>query len=241
MPELFVGTALPDLDETMPVKQVDDLPRLQDRNRPHASGNLDLPYTYKLRLQIRLAILEKHFDYFAKTLLHFLHSLTLRMGARPTGDVANIQPGVSVSFDDKFVGPHGFGFLCREHSKHRTSSAACLNILAAARTYRNACFWIPEHQTPRITYALRPMKGVSRTSPPRRATSSLSPNSGWTGALRNSIILDDRAGLDRIAARLCLRCADSDPAGSVRIPYRPGVCARVGGLPSVRAPYGVEV
>jgi len=36
MPVLFVGTALPNFDESKPLKEHHDLPRLQDRDRAHS-------------------------------------------------------------------------------------------------------------------------------------------------------------------------------------------------------------
>jgi hypothetical protein len=60
MAELFVRTTLPDLSETVPFEQLHDLARFEDGNRPHESGNLDLPDADEFGFQLRLSVFEEH-------------------------------------------------------------------------------------------------------------------------------------------------------------------------------------
>lgn len=60
--KLAVRPALAHLHEPEPLKQCDDLARLEDRDRARHSGDLDRLDTDELGLELRLAVLQEHLD-----------------------------------------------------------------------------------------------------------------------------------------------------------------------------------
>ena len=68
MTELLVRAALPGLAEAVGLEESDDLPRLEDRQAAHGSGDLDGAHVDELRLERRLAVLEQHLDDLAQVL-----------------------------------------------------------------------------------------------------------------------------------------------------------------------------
>ncbi|MFM1868286.1 MAG: hypothetical protein RL591_1694 [Planctomycetota bacterium] len=70
------------------------------RIRAHSS-DAELSSPDKLRLKRRLAVFEEERNHFLKVRLKFFNRLSLRMSARPTRNVADVQPGPLIVFNDE--------------------------------------------------------------------------------------------------------------------------------------------
>ena len=117
MTELLVRSPLPDLREPVLPQKLYDFARLEDRNGPHASGNLDFSDADELRLQFRLTVLQEHFQNLAEVFLNLIDVRALGMSTRPTRHVADQKTGVGISLDYNIVGPHDlFPFATRQGS-----------------------------------------------------------------------------------------------------------------------------
>jgi hypothetical protein len=68
--------------------------------------------THELRLQYRIAILEKHGDHFFEVPAQLILRCTLRVRARPPGDVTNKQTSVWIAFDDSGERAHARNIAC---------------------------------------------------------------------------------------------------------------------------------
>jgi hypothetical protein len=101
--EPLLRAALTGLAETVRLEQSDDLPRLEDRQAAHGSGDLDGAHVDELGLQRRLAILEQHLDDLAQVLLQLVDVGALAVGARPARHVADKQTAIGVTLYDAVV------------------------------------------------------------------------------------------------------------------------------------------
>jgi len=91
------------------------------------SGDLNCLGADELGLETRLAILEEQGNNLSKMLLELVERFSLRMGARPTGNMADVYTRIGVPFDDRCIGAHRF--LCErgcllEYNVQRTWPAA---------------------------------------------------------------------------------------------------------------------
>lgn len=86
MPKLLVRSALADLHKPQTQKPRDYLARLEYWNRAHLS-DLDRLRSNKLRLYLRLAILQQHADDLAQILVQLIERVTLTMRAWKSGDI----------------------------------------------------------------------------------------------------------------------------------------------------------
>jgi hypothetical protein len=88
----------------------------------------------KLGFHLRLAVFEKHRDYFLQVELEFIKGFTLGVGSGKTGDVTHIKPGVRAAFDDSGVGFQG-------SEKLDVGDGDCLAVAAVAEAVneKNGC------------------------------------------------------------------------------------------------------
>jgi hypothetical protein len=62
----------------------------------------------EISLQLRLAIFEQHFNYFPKINIQFIKRFALRLCARKSRHIANVQFRVRTSLDNRSKDFHGF-------------------------------------------------------------------------------------------------------------------------------------
>jgi hypothetical protein len=106
VPELLVRATLPDLREAVGLQQSDDFPRSQDGNGAHSSGDLDSTHIDELGLEIRLAILEEHFDDLSEILLKLIDVGALRVGTGPSGHIPDQDAGFWIALNNELEGSH---------------------------------------------------------------------------------------------------------------------------------------
>ena len=99
MPELFVRTSLPHLDEAHLLNDANKFSCLENRELRQISAHLDQLCADELPFKWRLTILQQHLDHFPKILVEFVERLSLRMRAGKTRNVADKVSGFGVAFD----------------------------------------------------------------------------------------------------------------------------------------------
>ena len=112
VPILHVRATLPGQDKTQGTEDAAHLTGLEDGRPWHRlRGNGDALRADELRVQIRLPILQQHLDDLAEVTLEFVQRLALRMGARKTGNVTDVEPGIRTTFNDGGECSHGLNVL----------------------------------------------------------------------------------------------------------------------------------
>lgn len=71
------------------------------------SGDPDRLHPDELRFELRLAVFEQHGDDLLEVPLELVVGLSLTVRARPTGNRADVEPGVRIAFDDDVEAVHG--------------------------------------------------------------------------------------------------------------------------------------
>lgn len=131
MAKLFVRPPLPNLLETEAQQQRRDLARLENWDGSHTppSRDSDRMDAEELRLELGIAVLEKHLDYLTQILLEFIQCAPLAMSAGPTGNRPDVEVSVRIALDDDAEGAHVVRARERADypdagdSQHRTSPA----------------------------------------------------------------------------------------------------------------------
>jgi hypothetical protein len=100
MTELFVGSALAGLRKAEPFEKLGDLASFEDGKRTQGLSYEDRMGANEINFQAWLPVLEKQLDHLAEVRLQLIEALGLGMGARPTGDMTNIQAGFGIALDD---------------------------------------------------------------------------------------------------------------------------------------------
>jgi hypothetical protein len=107
VPELLVGSALPNFGKSEPFQTRDYLARFENRNRAHCLRDKDCLRTYEFRFQRGFAILKQHRDHLAKIGVQLIESLALTMSPSKSGDKAYKETGFRITLDNSRVGCHG--------------------------------------------------------------------------------------------------------------------------------------
>ena len=103
--ELLVRAALADLPKTQPLEPCHHLAGLEDWWLGHNSRHDGLD-AYEFGFKLRFAILKEQRDDLLEVAVEFIERLRLAVGTGKAGDVADIQPGVRIAFDDCGKGLH---------------------------------------------------------------------------------------------------------------------------------------
>ena len=111
MTELLVRPALPDLRKAETLQDRDDLARLEYRQIRHDSRERDTLSADKLSFKHRFSIFQEHFQHFAKIRVELVQRGGLRVGSRESGNVAHVETGLRILFDNRRVLFHGRGTL----------------------------------------------------------------------------------------------------------------------------------
>ena len=93
------------------------------------SGNNDVLNADELSLKVWLTVLQEHCDDFAKIDVEFIQRFSLRVGARETGDVPDIQTSIGASFYNRLVGLH---YSLSLHENEYTENSATLRSLPSS-------------------------------------------------------------------------------------------------------------
>ena len=104
--ELLVRAALADLDKPEPL---DDLARLEDRDRAHGApglGDEDRLRADELRLEGGLPILQEHGDHLPQVGVELVKAVPLAVSAWEAGNVSDEDAGLRVALDDGRVSAH---------------------------------------------------------------------------------------------------------------------------------------
>ena len=107
MTELLVRPALPDLGKAEPLQDRDDLARLEYRHLCHKSRERDTLSADKLAFKHWFSIFQEHFHHFAKVRVELVQRVGLRVGSRESGNVAHVETGLRILFDNRRVLFHG--------------------------------------------------------------------------------------------------------------------------------------
>jgi hypothetical protein len=99
-------TTLANFGETERDENGNDLTRLENRDVTHRSRNCDVVDPDKLRLQVWLAIFEKHGYDFLEVVIQLIESLTLGMGAGETRNKPHKKLGLGATFNNSRVSSH---------------------------------------------------------------------------------------------------------------------------------------
>ena len=84
---------------------------------------------YEIIIKVWLTVLQEHCDDFAKIDVEFLQRFSLRVGARETGDVPDIQASIGASFYNRLVSLH-YSLSLRENEY--TENSATLRSLPSS-------------------------------------------------------------------------------------------------------------
>ena len=99
VPELLVGTTLPNLHKSQPAQDCDNLCRLEYRDIPHCSGDHDRLDAHELRVEFGLSVFKQHLEYFPKVAIQFIETGALRVCPREPGYIPNEETGLRVTLD----------------------------------------------------------------------------------------------------------------------------------------------
>lgn len=95
-------TALPHLDEAEPFESPDNVARLEDGQGAHGrSADLYELSTEELSLEPRITVLQEHFDDLVQILTELLFRSALAVSPGEPRYVANIEPSIGVSLNDR--------------------------------------------------------------------------------------------------------------------------------------------
>ena len=73
----------------------------------------------EFRFERGLAVFEEHLGHLLQVRPKFIERVALRMRARSAGNIADVDAGLRVAFDDSIVGPHDVHLVQREASRLR--------------------------------------------------------------------------------------------------------------------------
>ena len=107
MTALLVRPALPDLGKVETLQDRDDLARLEHRQLCHDSRERDTLSADKLSFKHGFSIFQEHFHHFAKIRVQFVQRVGLGVGSRESGNVAHVETGIRILFDNCRVLFHG--------------------------------------------------------------------------------------------------------------------------------------
>jgi hypothetical protein len=104
---LHVGSTLPNKEESERLQNAAYLSWFENGRLRHVlCRDGDTLRPDELSLQIRLAILQQHFDDLTQILLQLIKRFALRMRPRKSGNVADVKGCVRTALDDRGVGSH---------------------------------------------------------------------------------------------------------------------------------------
>ena len=102
-------SALADLHEPEALEAGDDLPRLENRDRPHRGSQLGDENRLRpdeLRLERGLAVLKEHGDDLTHVGVQLVETVTLAVSTGEPRDVPDEEAGLWIALDDGGVSAH---------------------------------------------------------------------------------------------------------------------------------------
>ena len=117
MSVLAVGPALTNKLKAKPQQPRFDLAGLQNGGRAHQLSDLDGMRADEFGFEAGFAILQQHPDDLFHVRQEFIDCRALRMSARPARDMAHVETGICVAFNNCRVATHGIPSFCESSYK----------------------------------------------------------------------------------------------------------------------------